>query len=138
MIWDGQCGFCAYWITYWQGFTKDQIDYIPFQDLNGLAQDIPLERFAESVRFVDQKGRVYNGPEAAYFSLYYMGKRKFLYRMYKKNGLFMKWSDQLYQLIANNRSIAFRITKYLWGSNPEQMRPFWAIYLFVLVYFIFI
>ncbi len=138
LVWDGKCAFCAYWIKYWQDLDPGRFDYIAYQDLNGRFPDIDIIHFKEAVRLIDTRGQIYSGPEAAYYSLLLMNRWKFLYPAYLKSSLFRRISDYLYQLIANNRSFFFRITKFLWGSNPHKLRPFWAIYLFVILYFIFI
>ncbi len=138
MVWDGHCGFCAFWIQYWQKLSKDSFDYIAYQELETRFQDIDRSYFKEAVRFIEEDGLVHSGPGAAYRSLSRLGKLSFLDRWYQKASFFKGFSDGLYQLIANNRSTFFRITKALFGSNPHNLRPFWAIYLFVLLYFLYL
>jgi hypothetical protein len=29
LIYDGDCGFCFYWASYWQKLTGDRVDYRP-------------------------------------------------------------------------------------------------------------
>lgn len=138
MVWDGDCSFCAFWIAYWQGITGDTIAYEPYQSIAEKFQDIEKKHFAEAVRFIEPDGRVFNGPDAAYRSLYRVGKLKWLHNSYQKNVLVRNWSDALYQWIAKNRNLCFRISKFLFGSNPQSLKPFWAIYLFVLLYLILV
>lgn len=137
MIWDGTCAFCEYWINYWQDLSQDEFQFIAYQDLNSQFSDIDKSYFKEAVRFIEPDGHVYNGPDAAYRSLYQLGKFKWLHRSYQKNVFFRNLSDSLYQWIATNRGLCFRISKFLFGSDPHSLKPFWAIYLFVLLYLIF-
>ena len=134
MIWDGECSFCAYWIEYWKGLSGDQFDFKPYQEVHQHFDDIEVKHFKQAVRFVEPDGRVSNGPDAAYRSLYLLGRSKCLHHAYQKRDFFRNLSDRLYQWVATNRGFCFRITKLLFGSNPSSLKPFWAIYLFVFFY----
>lgn len=138
MVWDGDCTFCAYWIQYWKGLSANHFDFQAYQDVNQHFNDIDIQYFKEAVRFVEPDGRVYSGPDAAYRSLYLLGRYKWLHKAYHKRSFFRDLSDRLYQGVANNRGFFFRITKFLFGSNPASFKPFWAIYLFVLIYLLLI
>ena len=32
LIYDGDCGFCNYWVRYWQKLTGDRVAYAPYQE----------------------------------------------------------------------------------------------------------
>lgn len=112
--------------------------FIPYQDLDGQFSDIDIIHFQQASRFIDQEGNIYSGPDSAYKSLSTSQKFRFLHQWYQKSSAFRALSDWLYQGIANNRNFFFRFTKFLFGSNPENLRPFWAVYLFVLIFLFFI
>lgn len=42
MVWDGECGFCKYWISVWQSKTGDKLQYKKYQDVYERFQSIPL------------------------------------------------------------------------------------------------
>lgn len=134
MIWDGHCGFCRYWILYWSKLSGDRIEFLPFQERGDRFADVDELLFKQAARFIEEDGRIYSGPDAAYRSLYYLGRWPFLHRAYQQGGLFRKVSDHLYQFIADHRSFFFKLSKMLFGSNPKNLRPFWAIYLFLLLF----
>lgn len=137
MIWDGNCGFCRYWITRWQKITKHTIEFASYQEAAERFPDVDVVHFKQASRFIDIDGKIYSGPQSAYKSLAYSKRWQWMDRWYQKGGAFSKLSDHFYQLIANNRNFFFKLTKALFGSNPEEPRPFWMVYVGVILYFIY-
>lgn len=129
MVWDGQCGFCQYWIIRWKMITGDKIDYVQFQDGSKNFPDVPEERFKEAVRLIETDGSISNGPQAAYRSLFLLEKQKWLYKLYERSKLFRSASDFLYQFVADNRDFFFVITKILFGKNPRRFKMYWIYFL---------
>lgn len=139
MVWDGNCGFCAYWVTRWQKITGPFIDYQPYQEAAEDFPDIERKHFQEASRLIDTEGRIYSGPRSAYRSFTYgRSNWSFLDRWYANKSWFQQLSDRLYQWVAKNRSTLFKITKACFGRDPEQVRPFWVIYVAVLAYFLYL
>tara|TARA_R110002050_G_scaffold122015_3_gene240493 strand:+ start:28111 stop:28569 length:459 start_codon:yes stop_codon:yes gene_type:complete len=134
LIWDGECEFCAFWISYWQKKLGPSIAYKTFQSAAVDFPDINPREFLVASHFIEPDGGVYRGARSAYRSLSYVGKWKFLDRMYLRQSWFRKLSDKLYYLISHKRSTFFKISKFLYGSDPLSLKPFWVIYLFLLVY----
>jgi len=134
LIWDGECDFCAFWISYWQQKSGPLIDYKTFQVATADFPDINQREFILASHFIEPDGHIYRGARSAYRSLYYSGKLKFLDRLYLRQAWFRGLSDKLYRLISHNRPTFFKISKYLFGSDPLALKPFWAIYLFISAY----
>lgn len=137
MVWDGQCGFCAYWTTRWKKFTRDKVEYCPYQECYTEFGDIELKHFKQASRLIDKSGLVYSGPRSAYRTLTYGSKWAFLDRWYANNNWFENLSDSAYNWVAKNRNILFKLTKAMFGSDPDQTRPFWAIYLVIILYLVY-
>jgi hypothetical protein len=38
LVYDGECGICRYWVTYWQDLTEDRVIYRSYQEA---ATDFP-------------------------------------------------------------------------------------------------
>ena len=38
LVYDGECGICRYWVTYWQDLTEDRVAYRAYQEA---AADFP-------------------------------------------------------------------------------------------------
>lgn len=132
MVFDGTCGFCKYWIVKWKKMTGEAIDYQPYQKVYDQFKDIPKQYFKEAVRLIFPDGKILTGPDAAYFTYYQKGKHTYLHKWYKKYSIFKKGSDWAYQLIADNRSSVFTLSKWFFGKNPNQPKKYWLIYLLCL------
>jgi predicted DCC family thiol-disulfide oxidoreductase YuxK len=134
LLWDGNCDFCAYWTTNWNKVLGSKVIFEAYQNGGKKFPDLNPDELKQASRLIEADGQIFIGPDSAYRSLYLAGKYKFLHRAYRRMKPFAYLSDSLYQWVANHRKVSFVLTKYLFGSNPENLRPFWAIYLFVLLF----
>lgn len=140
LIWDGNCGFCKYWVIRWRVMTGEKIQYTPYQEVSDQFPAISTHEFRRAAFLIEPKGRTYCGMEAAFRTFTYGSRWRFLYTWYNNNQFFQSLSDQLYNWIARNRSLLFTITRLLFGKNPVKMKPYWLFYLcgfIILIYFIF-
>lgn len=134
MAWDGNCGFCHYWVIKWKIMTGDQINYVPFQDIYQDFPDIELKYFKQAIRFIDIDGRIYTGPAAVFQALHRYGKKwKWVMPMYKNFWPFRFASDHFYAFVSKNRVRMYEIVIRLFGKNPARPKNFWAIYLGSLI-----
>lgn len=138
MVWDGECGFCKYWTTRWEKFTGSEVEFKPYQIAKDDFPDIDVIHFKQASRFIDKDGRVYSGPHSAYKTLTHKTNLAFLNNWYENYSLFTRFSDNLYHLVASNRGFFFKLTKFLFGSDPKVVRPFWFIYLAIIMYFMYV
>ncbi|HCQ15888.1 MAG TPA: thiol-disulfide oxidoreductase, partial [Cryomorphaceae bacterium] len=99
---------------------------------------IALHHFKQASRLIEPDGSIFSGPRSAYRTFTYGSSWGFLDKWYAQYGWFRKMSDWLYMRIAKNRSLLFRLTKLMFGGDPENTKPFWVIYLALIVYFIYI
>ncbi|TQD39390.1 thiol-disulfide oxidoreductase DCC family protein [Haloflavibacter putidus] len=137
LVWDGDCGFCKFWKTRWQLKTGDKIAYKTYQEIARFLEDIPLKEFKKASKLIEPNGKVYNGPNSAYRSLWYAGN-KFWYNLFESSQLFKKVSKHTYNHIAKNRSFYFKLTKFALGDNPRKLKHYWIFYLFLVVLFLFL
>lgn len=141
MIWDGECGFCQYWIERWKSKTGERIDYLPFQEKASHFKDIPLKEFKKASRFIETDGSIYSGPDSAYKSFtYFENPNLFFHSLYKNNGWFTYLSDHTYNFIAKRRPLFFRVSKLAFGRNPTKMKPYWfliLLFIFSIFYLLF-
>lgn len=139
-IWDGDCGFCKYWVIRWRLITADKVQYAPYQDVSDQFPAISTREFRRAAFLIEPNGQGYRGMESAFRTFTYGSRWHFLYKWYNKHRMFQKLSDQLYNWIARNRSLLFTITRLLFGKDPAKMKPYWLFYLsgfIILIYFIF-
>ena len=133
MVWDGHCGFCAWWITRWNKMTRGEIDYRPYSEVYRDFPDIALTAFQQAVRLIEPSGQVFSGAEAAFKSFTYARSWGWLYPLYVEKKWFRKPANALYDWVAKHRSLMQKITVSMFGNNPEKLKHFWALYLLVLV-----
>lgn len=134
LVWDGECGFCKYWILYLKNKTGNNLDFETFQKVSENFSDIPLKEFKKASRLIEMDGFVFSGPDSLYRSLEYFEKpQPHWHRWYKNYKWFRFGSDHAYNFIAKHRSLMFSITKVFFGKNPQALKPYW----FLLLLFLF-
>lgn len=139
MVWDGECGFCKYWITNWKSKTDDRIDYRTFQEVADQFKDIPLKEFKKASRLIEPDGSISSGPDSAYRSFrYFKNPVSIWHRWYSHFKIFTFISDHSYNFIAKNRSFMFKLTKIFFGKNPESIKLYWLILLVVFLLIVFL
>ncbi len=137
LLWDGDCGFCKFWKTRWEQKTKGVIFFETYQKAASNFPDIPLKEFKKASRLIEKDGRIYSGPDSAYRSMWHAGT-KYHHELYQSNSFFRKFSDHTYNHIAKNRNLYFKVTKLLFGNNPLKLRPYWLLYIFIILAIIFL
>lgn len=136
LIWDGQCGFCKYWVIRWRHLTGHSIRYVPYQRIHQRIDEIPENEFRKAVRLIETDGKIYSGAHAAYRVLHYTHRWNFLLAGYKKYTWFRKASDMGYRFISNNRPALYRLTVLFFGEDPHNPNPYWIFYLAALLFII--
>ncbi len=130
MAWDGNCGFCHYWVIKWKMMTEGKVTYKPFQEVYKDFPDVELKFFKQAIRFIDTDGKIYTGPAAVFQALHRYGtKWKWVMPLYKHFPPFRFMSDHLYAFVSKNRVRMYEITIRLFGKNPARPKYYWAYYL---------
>ena len=131
LIYDGDCGFCRYWIERWHSVTGDSVVYEPFQKVADQFPDIPAERFQKSVQLVTPEGKVYSGAEAVFRTLAFApGKGKGL-SLYQHFPGFAPVSEGCYRVIAANRPAFSFLTRLFFGTSAERPSYFFSRWIFL-------
>ena len=126
MVWDGECGFCKYWITNWKSRTGSNIEYRTYQEVASHYADIPLKEFKKASRLIETDGKVFNGPDSAFRSFTYFKKKLSIWhRWYSEYKWFTSISDHTYNFIAKHRSFMFKLTKLFFGKDPQALKHYW-------------
>src|SRR5947209_4534993 len=114
LIWDGNCGFCHYWILRVEKIIGDAIDYEPYQKAEKYITEITEKEFSEAVKFIDTDGNVYSGAAAFFKALSFKKNGSMAFPLYLKSSLFRKISDFVYKTISGHRPLAYKATVALW------------------------
>lgn len=119
LIYDGECGFCIYWVDYWKSVTGDAVTYAPYQEVANQFPHISREEFARSIKLVEPDGKVLGGAHAVFRTLSY-GESRWVLWFYEHVGPFAFLSEMFYRLVSANRDILFPLVRILWGNRLEK------------------
>jgi hypothetical protein len=75
LIYDGDCGICKKWVTYWEGLTGARVVYRPYQYAAQDYPDIPLDAFRHAIQFVETDAHVIPAPQRRTVSRYAPGRQ---------------------------------------------------------------
>ncbi len=138
LIYDGDCGFCAYWARYWERLTGDTVEYRPYQEVAAQYPAIPQADFQRAVQFIAPDGRVASAAEASFLTLSHAPGKGLWVALYRRLPGFAALSELAYAFIAAHRPAFFRVSLLLWGRNHEPPRydlvSFLFLRLFGLIY----
>jgi predicted DCC family thiol-disulfide oxidoreductase YuxK len=129
LVFDGDCGFCRFWVARWRRRTGDRVRYQPFQDPDTAERfpQIPVERFVRAVHLVEPGGGSSSGARAV-FRLLTLSPApsnpvkevgRLLLFAYDRLPLAARVSEAAYRVIADHRSLFGWLTTWLWGRVKE-------------------
>jgi predicted DCC family thiol-disulfide oxidoreductase YuxK len=122
LIYDGNCGFCIYWLRYWQRLTGDRVTYAPYQEVAAQYPEIPLTAFQRAVQYIAPDGKIASGAEAALLVLSHANGKGFWLTLYRRLPGFAAIAEHTYAFVASHRSALYRPTIWLWGRDYEPPR----------------
>lgn len=131
MVFDGDCGFCRFWIARWGAATGSNVDYQSYQELGERFPELARRDFEQAVHLVETNGTVTSGAEAVFRALGYSGRHNFVLSLLRKIPGFDRAAAQGYVFIARNRAIFSWLTHLVWGRDPSPQSYFFASWLFL-------
>ena len=145
LVFDGDCGFCRAWVDYWKGLTSDRVNYAPFQEVGERFPQVSREEFASAVKLILPSEGVRSGAHAVFTALASVPDRRWMLWSYDRLPGVAPLCEAAYRTIANHRSVAYWVTRLLWGTplRPETyqvtswlfLRLLGAIYLMAFASF---
>jgi predicted DCC family thiol-disulfide oxidoreductase YuxK len=117
LVFDGDCGFCRWWIARWRRATAGKVEYAPYQEAAARFPEIPLEAFRRSVQLVEPDGRVTSGAEAVFRALAAAPGRGGPLWIYRQAPGAASAAEAFYRLVAANRPAFSKLTRWLWGAQ---------------------
>src|ERR1019366_124557 len=122
LIYDGDCGFCIYWVRYWQRLTGHRVTYAPYQEVAAQYPEIPLAAFQRAVQYIGPDGKIASGAEAAFLTLSHAGGNGFWLTLYRHLPGFAALAERTYAFVASHRAVFYRPCLWLWGRDYEPPR----------------
>jgi predicted DCC family thiol-disulfide oxidoreductase YuxK len=121
-VYDGDCGICRTWVSYWQGLTRERVAYRPYQEAAADFPQIPAGVFPYAVQLIEPDGRVHSGAAATFRVLRHAPGRAFWWWLYTHLPAFAPASEWTYAFFARRRGLLSGITRLLWGRVLEPER----------------
>lgn len=118
LIYDGDCGFCRFWVERWKRLTGSAVRYEPYQEAASRLTSIPAERFQQAVQLVEKEG-VSEGAEAVFRLLAFAPRWGWPLQLYRMVPGFRQVSEAVYRFVASHRGAFFRLNRLLLGPDPE-------------------
>ncbi len=122
LIYDGDCGFCLYWVRYWRRLTGDRVTYAPYQEVAAQFPEIPVASFQRAVQYVGDDGKIASGAEAALLTLSHASGKGFWLTLYRHVPGFAAIAESMYAFVASNRGALYRPCIWLWGRDYQPPR----------------
>ncbi|MBI4375281.1 MAG: lipase maturation factor family protein [Elusimicrobia bacterium] len=131
LLYDGECGFCRFWVLRWRQAIGDKVDWLPYQEAAQRFPDIPADQLSRSVHLVEP-GRVSRGAEAVFRLLAYAGGvQGYWLKAYRSVPGFAPTSEWVYRRVAENRPLFSSLTFWLWGRQLERSTYHFPQWLFL-------
>src|SRR5271170_2605361 len=108
LIYDGDCGFCKYWVRHWQGLTGPSVTYAPYQEVG--------EQYPAA------DGRIASGAEAALLCLSHASGKGWWLTLYRRVPAFAVIAEDIYAFVGSHRSALYRPSRVLWGPDNQPPR----------------
>jgi predicted DCC family thiol-disulfide oxidoreductase YuxK len=122
LIYDGDCGFCIYWVRYWQRLTGDRVSYAPYQKVAAQYPEIPVAAFQRAVQYIAPDGKIASGAEAAFLTLSHASGKGFWLTLYRHVPGFAAIAELMYAFVASHRGALYSPCLWLWGRDYEPPR----------------
>jgi predicted DCC family thiol-disulfide oxidoreductase YuxK len=132
LVFDGDCGFCRFWVARWRHRTGDRVEYLP-SDAAEIVERSPTlqpDRLARAVHLIEPDDRVSAGAEAVFRLLAHGGWRIPL-TLYTHVPVVAAISESAYELVASHRRFFSIFTRLLLGRSTEPARYAHTTWLFL-------
>jgi predicted DCC family thiol-disulfide oxidoreductase YuxK len=131
LIYDGVCGFCTYWASYWQKLTGDSVNYTPYQDVAAQYPEISVTTFQSAVQYIAPDGKRASAAEASCLTLSHARGNRFWLTLYRRLLGFAFISEKIYTFIAAHRPFFYFLSLLLWGREHQPPRYTLTSWLFL-------
>ena len=119
LLFDGDCGFCRFWVARWRATTRGRVDFAPAQQEASRFPQVTEEAWKRSVQLVTPEGAVYGGAEAVFRTLAYAPERRWMLAVYRHLPGARPVSEAAYRLVAAIAGFFSKLTRLAWGRDPQ-------------------
>jgi len=119
LLFDGDCGFCRFWVARWRAATRGRVDFAPAQQEAFRFPQVTEEAWKRSMQLVTPEGAVFGGAEALFRMLAYVPECRWMLVAYRRVPGAQFVSAAAYRLVADHRGFFSKLTRLAWGRNPQ-------------------
>ena len=119
LVWDGDCGFCRFWLSKWQKWTWYRIPSAPYQSLDSQYPHINPDSFSKAVYLIFPDGSFHFGVRAILESFGLVNRHRWLLWSYQHIPGLAPIAEASYRFVATHRPQFGRLTKLLFSSYTE-------------------
>lgn len=130
-VYDGDCGICRSWVSYWRQLTAERVGFRPYQEAAADFPGIPAQAFPHAVQLIEPEGEVYSGAAATFRVLRQVPGRSGWWWLYTHLPGFAPVSERAYAFFGRRRGLLAAVTRLLWGTTLEPERYELASWLFL-------
>ncbi|MGH9398090.1 MAG: lipase maturation factor family protein [Terriglobia bacterium] len=131
LVFDGDCGFCRFFVEYWRRLTGDAVVYGPFQEEADNFPGIPREQIQRAVQFIEPSGRISSAAEAVFRLVALVPGYAWLLWLYTKVPGFAPLSEMAYRFVAGHRPFFDRLRLFFWGKRLDPPSHFLTRWVFL-------
>jgi len=117
-VWDGDCGFCRFWVMRWRARLGEAVRFAPYQEVGERFPEISEEAFRRSAKLIEEDGTVREAAAAVCRLLSPGPGPGILWWLHRRIPPFRWTAEAAYRWIADHRELAARATRLLWGRDP--------------------
>jgi len=134
LVYDGDCGFCKYWVNYWDRMTQGRVAYEPFQTAAARYPAIPEDAFKKAVQYITPDGHYASAAEASFLVLSHAPGKGHWLALYRRFPLYAWFSERVYEFVSRRRGLFYAISKFLWGPDLRPPRHEMMSWLFLRLF----
>lgn len=138
LIYDGDCGFCVFWIERWKKITHERVEYAPYQEAAPNFPQIPLKDFKKAIKLILPSGRVFSGAHAVFYALAVVPEKRWMLWVYRKIPSAAIFTELFYMLVAGNRGFFSLLTRFFFtkSRDPQILTRWLFLKILGVIYFI--
>src|ERR1041385_4117569 len=119
LLFDGDCGFCRYWVQRWQMKVRGAVDFAPAQQEAARFPQISESDWRKAVQLVMPDSTVYHGAEAVFRALAMVPEGRGPLAIYENVPGAKPACESFYRLVARNRNFFSKLTTLFWGRDSR-------------------
>src|SRR5579863_6825457 len=120
LLFDGDCGFCRFWVARWRTMTRGYVDFAPAQQEASRFPRITDEAGKKSTLLATPDGAIYAGAEAVFRMLAYVPEYRWMLAAYLHVPGSRLMSEAAYRMVADRRQLFSKITMLALGRDPDR------------------